>query len=258
MIHPTAIVDSAASIDSTVTVGPYATIEGGVRMARGGRVDAGAHIVGDVTFGENCSIGHSAVIGAPPQDLGFNPETPSSVTIGSNCTFREFMTVHRSASDGGSTVIGDQNYFMVGSHVGHDCVVGNSNVLANAVLVAGHVTIGDSCFLGGGAGIHQFLRIGSLCMVKGNAQISQDVPPSTVAHGKNILSGLNVIGLRRSGCPPTQRAELKRLYSLLFRSRFNLSAAITEASAQQWGAAASQLLEFVASPSKKGLCSHRQ
>lgn len=258
MIHPTAIIDPAATLGRGVSVGPYAIIEGPANIGDGGQVAAAAHIIGDVSFGANCYVGNCAVIGAPPQDLSFDLNTNSSITIGKNNTFREHVTVHRSATQGGSTSIGDGNFLMVASHIGHDCIVGDNNVLANAVLVAGHVTIGDSCFLGGGAGFHQFIRIGSRCMVKGNAQISQDVPPFTVVHGQNALAGLNVIGLRRAGYSAEERADLKRLYFKTFRSQTTFSNSIAEAKAQPWNSAAEQLLEFVDAPSKKGLCSYRQ
>ena len=40
---------------------------------------------------------------------------------------------------GGITRVGDRCFFMVGSHVGHDCQVGNDVNLANNVVLGGHV-----------------------------------------------------------------------------------------------------------------------
>ena len=43
-------------------------------------------------------------------------------------------------------------FFMVASHVAHDCDVGNDVTFANNAVLGGHVTIGDNVFLGGNVG----------------------------------------------------------------------------------------------------------
>ena len=45
---------------------------------------------------------------------------------------------------GSETRIGDNNLFMVGCHIGHDCRVGNGCTLVNGALVAGHVRLDDA------------------------------------------------------------------------------------------------------------------
>ena len=49
MIHPTAVIDPKAQIDSEVVVGPYVLIEGPVQISSGTEIQANAVITGLVT-----------------------------------------------------------------------------------------------------------------------------------------------------------------------------------------------------------------
>src|SRR5262245_44499348 len=48
-IHPTAIVDAEAELAAGVVVGPFAIIEGPVRLGPGCTVRARAHLIGSIT-----------------------------------------------------------------------------------------------------------------------------------------------------------------------------------------------------------------
>ncbi|CAN5308619.1 acyl-ACP--UDP-N-acetylglucosamine O-acyltransferase [soil metagenome] len=254
MIHPTALIDPAAEFADDCQVGPFSICEGGARIARGCRIGAAAQLVGAVHLGAGTTVGRAAVIGTDPQDVSFDPATPSGVRIGERNTIREHATIHRSIRPGEFTTLGSDNFLMVGCHLGHDVVLGDHNGFANACLLAGFVTVGDRAFLGGGAVFHQFVRVGDGVMVQGNASLSRDVPPFCVVSGLNGLKGLNVVGLRRAGFSADERAELKRLYVLLFGSGRNLGQAVTEASRHPWSPRSRPLLDFVAAPSRKGVC----
>lgn len=257
MIHPTAIIDSAAQIDPSVEIGPYVIIAGPAQIAAGCRIEAHAQLVGDVRVGRGCVIGRAAVIGDTPQDLSFDATTKSGVLIGENNVIREHVTIHRSNKPGCFTTIGDGNFLMVGCHLGHDVIVGNKNVIANAVLLAGHVTVGNNSFLGGGAVFHQFLRIGDYCMIQGNSCFGTDVPHYCSGFRTNLLAGLNVIGLRRAGFSATERSEIKKVFQTLFISGLNLSQAVAAAKSLSLNDKAARLLEFVATPSKRGVARPR-
>lgn len=254
MIHPSAIVDSRAQIDPTVQIGPYAVIDGPVQIAAGCRIEAHAQIVGDVRIGEGTTVGRAAILGADPQDLSFDPATASGVIIGPGNTIREHVTIHRSSKPGQTTVVGEGNFLMVGCHLGHDVQVGNHNVIANAALFGGHVRLGNNSFIGGGAVFHQFVRIGDCCMAQGNGGFGKDIPHFCCAQRINRLAGLNVVGLRRAGFTAADRAAVKELFTLLFRSGLNLSQAIAEARQKQWPAPAEKLLQFLEAPSRQGVC----
>ena len=64
--------------------------------------------------------------------------------------------------------------------------------------------------------MHQFCRIGGGALVSGNAVITEDVPPNALAHGRNLISGLNLIGLRRRAVPAPAVAEIKRAYHAIY------------------------------------------
>ena len=63
-----------------------------------------------------------------------------------------------------------------------------------------------------------------------------------------------MVGLRRQGFTAEERGEIKKLFNLLFCCRMNLTQARNQAAAQEWSPKARRLLEFVQSPSKKGVC----
>jgi UDP-N-acetylglucosamine acyltransferase len=121
------------------------------------------------------------------------------------------------AGGGGITRVGARGFFMVASHVGHDCDVGDDVTFANNAVLGGHVTIGNNVFLGGNSAVHQFVRIGEGVMVGGLSGAAASIVPFGFAKGQiATLDGVNVVGLRRRG---TSRAELHRLrqaYRTLF------------------------------------------
>ncbi len=254
VLHPTALVDPAATLADDVEVGAYAIVEGGVTLAAGARVEPHAQLLRGTSVGAGTVVGRGCVIGGLPQDLGFDPGTATGVRLGAKNVLREHVTIHRATKPGADTIVGNGNYIMVGAHLGHDAVVGDHNVIANAVLLAGHVTLGSRIVVGGGAVFHQFLRVGDLCMVQGNASFSKDLAPFLMAVRTNRIGGLNVTGLRRSGHDGDARRELKRLFDLVWRGGKPFSEAIATAAQQAWGPAASQMLAFLQAPSKKGLC----
>ena len=56
MIHPTAIIDPSAEIDTNVTIGPYAIIHSDVCIGSGTTIGPYTTIEKYVTIGENCQI----------------------------------------------------------------------------------------------------------------------------------------------------------------------------------------------------------
>ncbi|HEY8901970.1 MAG TPA: acyl-ACP--UDP-N-acetylglucosamine O-acyltransferase [Chthoniobacterales bacterium] len=252
-IHPTAIVEDGAVLGPEVEVGPYASIGREAVVGAGCRILAHAVLAGRVTLGERNLVGYGAVLGAPPQDLGYDETMASEVRIGDGNTFREYVTVHRGSRDGHATTVGDGNFVMVGVHIGHDGRIGDRTIIANNCLLAGHVEIGDRAVLGGGTAFHQHMRVGRLAMVCGGTRFSRDIVPFAMGDGENLLAGLNVIGMRRAGFASETRLEIKRAFRLIFRSGRNLHDALEEADGTEWGAEARELLDFVRT-SKRGVC----
>jgi UDP-N-acetylglucosamine acyltransferase len=253
VIHPTAIIHPKAKVDPTANVGPYAVIDEGVELGAHCVVGPHVHLTGLTTIGAHNVFHASCVIGGAPQDLKYQNE-PTRLRIGSHNVFRECFTVNRSNKPEGETVIGSHNYFMITSHLGHNCVIGDHVIMVTGALLAGHVEVADRAFISGNCLIHQFCRVGTLAMMQGGSAISQDLPPFTVAQRVNEICGLNVIGLRRAGFTVEQRLELKRLYRALFRSGKNLRAAVEAARTEFTSPVAKNMLDFVAG-AKRGVCS---
>ena len=252
MIHPSAIIHPKAKLDSTVQVGPFALIDDGVELGANCVVGSHVYLTGETKIGADNRFHAGCVIGDAPQDLKYRNE-PTRLRIGDRNVFREHATIHRSNKPDAETLVGSHNFFMVNSHVAHNCVVGDHVILANGALLAGHAEVGDGAFISGNCLVHQFTRVGTLAMMQGGSGISKDLPPFTMLSQGNVICGLNVVGLRRAGFTVEQRLELKRLYRLLFRSGKNLRAALAEAQKEFSSAPARTLLDFLAS-AKRGVC----
>jgi UDP-N-acetylglucosamine acyltransferase len=210
------------------------------------------YLTGLTRIGAHNRFYAGCVIGEAPQDLKYNGE-PTHLRVGNHNVFREHVTVHRSNRAAEDTIIGSHNFLMANCHVAHNCRLGDYVILANGALLAGHVTLHDRAFLSGNCIVHQFVRVGTLALMQGGSAISKDLPPYTVARGGNGICGLNTVGLRRAGVPPTERLELKQLYRVLFREGRNLRAAVASARGEFTSAPAKVMLDFLAG-SRRGVC----
>ena len=227
-IHPTAIVDGAAELDPSVTVGPYALIGAGVRIAAGSTVGAHCVIEGRTTIGRDNRIFAFASLGAAPQDMKYGGE-PTALVIGERNTIREFCTFNRgTAQDAGVTRIGDDNWIMAYVHIAHDVQLASRTILANNATLAGHVHVGDWAIVGGLTGVHQFVKIGAHAMIGFQSHVAQDVPPFMMVAGNPLaVHGFNVEGLRRRGFSRERIAQVKQMHRLLYRDGLSLEQAKT-------------------------------
>jgi UDP-N-acetylglucosamine acyltransferase len=233
MIHPTAIVNSKAEIDTDVQIGPYSVIAENVSIGSGTVI--GPHVIVDpyVSIGSDCHIFQYASVGAEPQAVKFKGEK-TYVKIGRGTVVREFATINRGTAFGsGVTEIGEENLLMAYCHVAHDCQTGRKVILANNATLAGHIVIGDYVTVGGLVAIHQFVRIGEYAYVGGKSGVPKDIPPYVIATGERAkLYGLNRVGLKRHGFPETTVNALKKVYRIFFRIGITLNEAIERAQAE--------------------------
>lgn len=231
-VHPTAVVDSKASLAEDVVVGPYCIISGEAEIGSGTVLASSVVVEGLTRVGKNCRIFHSAVLGGLPQDLKYKGAR-SLVEVGDSNTVREFVTINRATGEGETTVVGNNNLLMAYVHLAHNCVIGNNVILANAVNLAGYVRIDDYATVGGITPVHQFVRIGRHAFIGGGSRVAKDVPPFVRAAGNPLRTvGLNSIGLLRRKFPDDVRLELKRLYRLFYRSNLNVSQAVARIRAE--------------------------
>lgn len=256
-IHPTAIIDPAAEIGADVEIGPFCTVGAHTILGAGTVLHANVHIRPWTQLGERNVVSMGAVLGHDPQVVGWDVRKRSYTRIGNENTIREYSTIHRSMYEDGETRLGDKCYLMGFSHLAHDCKVGNMVIMANYSVLAGHVTVGDRVFISGNAAIHQFVRIGTLAIISGLSGSGQDVPPYMICSGRSIVSGINIVGMRRAGCSLEARSALRRAYRLVFRSGLSvpngLKALAVEWEGKEMPAELKTFIEFCSVQSKRGI-----
>jgi UDP-N-acetylglucosamine acyltransferase len=252
------VVARGAELDSSVEIGPYAVIGPRVRVGKNTWIGPHAVIEGRTTLGCENRVFQFASVGAIPQDKKYRGED-SLLVIGNRNTIREFATLNPGTTGGGMvTRIGDDNLFMVYSHVAHDCMIGNHVILANSAALGGHVTLEDYATITALAAVHQFTRIGESAYIGAGSMVSLDVPPYCLASGDRAhLYGLNLIGLKRRGLQPAQVAAIKKAYRTLFTEGLALRDALARICQEHPSSLeVAHLAKFIAS-SQRGICRPR-
>jgi UDP-N-acetylglucosamine acyltransferase len=247
-IHPTAVVDASARIGAGVEIGAYCIVGADVEIGDGTVVGPHCTLGGPTRIGRGNRFHGHAAIGGDPQDKKFEGER-TELLIGDRNVFREFTTINRgTGSGGGSTRIGDDNWFLAYVHVAHDCMVGNGCVFSNNATLAGHVEVGDFVILSGFAGVHQFCRIGAHAFIGMGAFVNGDVPPFVMVaqEGYGRPRGVNAEGLKRRGFDGERIAAIKRAYRALYVSGAKLDEAKQQLAALADGSAdVRELLDFI-------------
>ena len=96
----------------------------------------GAAVVGDVTFGPDCSVWFNAVIRGDGKPI----------TLGRGCNVQDCAVLH---SDVFPTVLGDRVTVGHGAIV-HGCAVGDNTVIGMGAIVLNGAKIGTNCMVGAG------------------------------------------------------------------------------------------------------------
>jgi UDP-N-acetylglucosamine acyltransferase len=216
-VHPTAIVEEGARIAPDATVGPWCRVSSKAVLSSGVELKSNVVVEGCSEIGPRTVVHPFAVIGGPPQHLGYKGED-TALTIGADCVIREHATANLGTPAGrGRTVIGDKCYMMTGAHVAHDCIVGTGVIFANNATLGGHVIVEDGVFLGGLSAIHQNCRIGAYAFIGGCAAVTTDVIPYGSATGNHAeLASLNIVGMKRRGMSRATIHDLRGVYRMLF------------------------------------------
>lgn len=226
-IHATALVDSTAELDSSVTVGPYSVVGPCVKIGAGTTVGPHVVIEGHTTIGRDNRIFQFSSLGAIPQDKKYAGE-PCELVIGDRNTIREFCTFNiGSPGDAGVTRVGDDNWLMAYVHLAHDCQVGNNTIFANNTQLAGHVHVGDWAIFGGFTVVHQFVRIGAHSMTAMCTLLFADLPPFVMCQGQPAAArSMNFEGLRRRGFSADRISAVKAMHKALYRDDLTLQLAM--------------------------------
>lgn len=221
-----AIINKSAKLGNNVKIFPNAIIDEDVIIGDNTIINSNAIIRSGARIGKNCEIFPGAIISEIGQDLKFNGEKTYTF-IGDGTTIREYVTIHRGTKDRNKTVIGKNCLIMAYVHIAHDCLLGENVIISNSSQIAGHVTIEDYATISGMVPVHQFTKIGTHSFIGGGYRVSKDVPPYILAAGEPLqYKGLNVVGLRRRGFSNEKIRELKNIYKIIYRSKYNIKDAI--------------------------------
>lgn len=227
-IHPTAVISPGAKIGEGVHIGPYSVIDDDVIIGDDCWIDTHVKIASHTTLGAGCRVYMGALIGEEPQDHRFKPGTFATTSIGEGTTLREYVTIHRSPFEGGTTRIGNRTLLMAFVHIGHDAQLGNQVTVANQTAISGHVIVEDMAVLSGYILIHQFCRIGQLAMVGARTIVRQDIPPFCMLAENECVCGPNTVGLRRAGYSSAVRLSLRHAIKHYFFHGLNATNALAE------------------------------
>ncbi len=180
-IHATAVVDRAAIVDPTVSIGPCAVVEEGAKIEKDAVIGAGCFIGRDAVVGEDtrlhpnvtvesgCRLGRRCVVqaGAVIGSDGFGyardgarwEKIPQlgAVAIGDDVEIGACTTIDRGAL--GDTVIERGVKLDNLIHIAHNVVIGEDTAMAACVGIAGSTRIGKRCTLAGQVGVVGHLEI---------------------------------------------------------------------------------------------------
>lgn len=233
MIHPTAIISPDAKIGPDVQIGPFSVIGANVELGAGCILHSHVVIEGTSSIGEKNEFFPFTLIGGRTQDMKYAGE-PTRLEIGDRNVFREGSTIHRGTFDHTPTRIGNDNLFLIDSHVAHECQLGDHIILSNNATLAGHITVEDYVIVSGLSAIHQFCKVGCHSIIGGCSRVTHDVPPYMIVEGHPAVTrGINLIGLQRRGFTTDDLRALKSAYKKLFLKReVNMKAALSSLRAE--------------------------
>ena len=247
-IHPTAIVDPAAQIPASCSIGPFCIVGDEVEM--GENCELLSHIVlkGPTKMGSANRVFPFTTLGLEPQDLKFTGEK-TRLEIGDHNVIRESVTIHRGTPGGGGvTHIGSHCLIMAYTHIAHDCYIADNVIMANAATLAGHVTVEEYAVVGALCPVHQYVRIGAYSYVGGGTTITQDVLPFSLTSAKRDVHafGMNSVGLERKGFSKERLQKIHRAYRLLLSRKMNIGEALAELKSEgDLGEDVERLVKFI-------------
>jgi UDP-N-acetylglucosamine acyltransferase len=255
-IHPTALVAPGAELAEGVVVGPFCIVGAKVSIGPGTRLRSHVVVEGSTTIGARNDIHAFAVLGGPPQHTAYRGED-TALVIGDDNIIREHATMNiGTVAGGGVTRVGSRGFFMIESHVGHDCVVGDNVILTKQATLGGHCLLGDFVIVGGLAAVHQHIRIGRHAMVGGLAAVVKDVIPYGSVWGNHAhLEGLNLVGLKRRGFSRETINTLRAAYRLLFADEGTFQERLEDTVESYSGSPeVMEIIDFIRADGSRPLC----
>lgn len=229
MISEHAIIHPSAKIADNVSIGAGTIIDANVEIQAGTWIGPHVVIQGPTIIGRNNQIFQFASLGGAPQDKTYNNE-PTTLEIGDSNVIREFCTISRGTMKGhGRTYIGNSNFLMAYTHVGHDCHLEDHVTMVSYSALSGHVHVEHHATVGGYAAIHQFVHIGAFAFIGRATYVGKDVLPYLMVSGYDATTcGINTVGLKRAGFSSSSIDILRRAYKTVFRKGLTTQQALAE------------------------------
>lgn len=256
-IHPSSVIQGEVEIADDVEIGPYCLIQGKVKIGRGtfveGHVTLGSRH-GILEIGEYNKFSPGSVIGGPPQDVNYKSE-PTSLKIGNHNTFREFATANIATAKGDKeTTIGDHNFMMAYTHIGHDCKIANHVVIANDTHIGGHTSIEDNVTIGGVCAFNQYTKVGRNSFIAGSSVVNKDILPFSRAQGNYaVCRATNKVGLQRKGFSNEEVENIHRALRIILMGSDTIEEGIARIEREcQMSDNMQYLIQFIRS-SKRGI-----
>ena len=200
-IHPSAAIDSTATIPTSCHIGPFVQIGPGVKLgervailgntsvamnteiASDTLIYPSVSIYHETQIGERCIIHSGAVIGA--DGFGFAPDFSASggewvkipqtgrVVIGDDVEIGASTTIDRGAMS--DTMIGAGTKIDNQVQIAHNVVIGKCCVIAGCAAISGSTKIGNFCIIGGAANFAGHLTIADRTTISGNTSIIRSI-----------------------------------------------------------------------------------
>lgn len=205
-IHPTAVIDTSASIGNNTKIGAGTYIGPNVQIGENVIIYPNVTILDESTIGNNttiwsgtvirerCHIGShcilhpNATIGA--DGFGFRPDPEKglvkipqigNVIIGNGVEIGANSCVDRGKFS--STILGDGCKIDNLVQIGHNSKLGKFCIMAGNSGLAGSVTLGNGVIIGGSASIKDHIVIGDGAIVGAGSGVAADIPAGKVMLG---------------------------------------------------------------------------
>lgn len=225
-IHPTAIIESGATLADDIQIGAYAYVGPQVTIGPGTHLHHHACVEGHTTLGAHNEIYPFACIGGKTHDLKYT-NGQARLIIGDHNVLREYVTIHTATKEEDATIIGSYNVILAYGHVAHDCHIGNHMIMSSQAALGGHVIVGNHVNIGWGAGVHQFCQLGDYAMVGACSKLVQDVLPFMIADGNPATTRtINKVILERQSFSEERIQNIRKAFKILYKLGLNRSQAL--------------------------------
>jgi UDP-3-O-[3-hydroxymyristoyl] glucosamine N-acyltransferase len=198
-IHPTALIDKAALIHPSVSIGAYSIIDA-CEIGEGSVIHQNVHVYSKVRIGKNVKIKSSCEIGTedfgpvrqPNNEVILFPQI-GSLIIDDDVEVFPFTAIGRGTL--GITHIQKGVKIDHCCQIGHNTVIGKNTVITANSVVCGSSSIGENCHIGAQSVIRNEYKIGNNVLVGIGSVV-------TKSFGDNLVIAGNPARILRNNNPP--------------------------------------------------------